>query len=114
MSKAVRLDDDAAASTVLPTLGVCAACDPRVDEPSRRRVVKIIARLAGELASAVRLPDGRAARVVYSTTLIDTEKQADLVARQFRAAPAASPSACATRTCVMRSAAVRITATSTT
>ena len=66
--------------------GVCATSDPRIDKESRQRCVSIIEMVARAVASGVKMPDGRPVEVVYSPILIDGEKQADAVARQFRAA----------------------------
>lgn len=66
------------------TFGICAACDPRIDEESRIRTQNIIEKIAGELATAVKLPTGETIKVVYSDILIDGEPQADMVARQFK------------------------------
>jgi len=68
------------------TFGVCSPADPRIDETSRRRAANIIGLVADAIANNVRMPDGAPVNVVFSRTLIDGEKQADLVARQFREA----------------------------
>ncbi len=66
------------------TFGVCATSDPRIDEDSRRRCVNIVEMVASRVADGVKMPDGSAVNVVYSDVLIDGEKEADMVARQFR------------------------------
>jgi L-fucose isomerase len=68
------------------TFGVCATSDPRIDAASRKRCVNIVEMVAGVIASSVHTPDGQAVNVVWSDVLLDGEKQADIVARQFRAA----------------------------
>ena len=68
------------------TFGVCAAGDPRIDQPSRDRVVRVIQTLADEIARRVTMPDGTPVTVVWSNILIDGERQADLVAQQFKEA----------------------------
>jgi L-fucose isomerase len=68
------------------TFGVCAACDPRIDQESRDRTVNIIGIIANELTKRVKMPSGEPVNVVYSTILIDGEQQADLVAHQFKQA----------------------------
>ncbi len=68
------------------TFGVCAACDPRIDKESRERTINIVETLAGLIAKMVKLPDGTPANVVWTPILIDGEKQADIVARQFKEA----------------------------
>jgi L-fucose/D-arabinose isomerase len=85
MTTAARLPSENVPASPF-TFGVCATCDPRIDESSRRRCANIIRRVADTVAAGVRLPDGRPVRVVWSDVLLDGEKQADLVARQFRAA----------------------------
>ncbi|MGB3086178.1 MAG: hypothetical protein WBC53_00375, partial [Phycisphaerae bacterium] len=60
--------------------------DPRIDEPSRRRASNIVGLVAEVVAARVKMPDGRPVQVVWTPLLVDGEKQADVVARQFRAA----------------------------
>jgi L-fucose/D-arabinose isomerase len=76
-----------AAKTAKPkafTFGVCATGDPRIDKDSRRRAGNIIGIVADLMAEGVKMPDGTPANVVWSPVLIDGEKQADIVAGQFR------------------------------
>jgi L-fucose isomerase len=68
------------------TFGVCATGDPRIDKASRERAVNITEMVAGVIADGVKMPDGTDVNVVWSPVLIDGEKQADIVARQFAAA----------------------------
>jgi L-fucose isomerase len=68
------------------TFGVCAPGDPRIDAAARQRTMNIVKRIARLIADAVAMPDGSAVKVIYSSTLIDGEPQADQVARQFKAA----------------------------
>jgi L-fucose isomerase len=68
------------------TFGVCATSDPRIDKESRQRCVNIVQMVADVVARNVRMPDGSPVEVVYSPVLIDGEKQADIVAGQFRKA----------------------------
>ena len=68
------------------TFGVCATSDPRIDKESRERCVNIVESVAGVVAKKVKMPDGTPVNVVWSNVLIDGEKQADIVARQFKAA----------------------------
>jgi len=84
MPKAIKLDApvDSAPQTV--TFGVCATSDPRIDEASRVRCRNIVALVAEEIARSVTTPCGTPVNVVYSDVLIDGEKQADIVARQFK------------------------------
>jgi len=77
------------AETVKPavvTFGVCATGDPRIDQPSRDRTVRIIQTIADAIAAQVTMPDGTPVNVVWSSILIDGERQADLVAQQFKEA----------------------------
>ncbi len=88
-SKSVKPKRLPAARSAKPktvTFGVCAACDPRIDEASRKRAVNIVEMVAGEIAKSVKEPSGEPVGVVYSPVLVDGEKQADIVAAQFRAA----------------------------
>lgn len=73
------------ASRKVPTIGVCATGDPRVDQVSRERCVNIIEMVARTLAAKVKAPGGEV-NVVWSPVLIDGEPQADVVAEQFKAA----------------------------
>ena len=84
MIKAKRLSVPRKASGGAVTFGVFAAGDPRIDEPSRQRTVNIIETVADLVASKVRMPDGTPVNVVWSSVLVDGEKQADIVAGQFR------------------------------
>ena len=86
MAKAKRLPASRKAESRIVTFGVCATSDPRVDAASRERCVNIIEMVAEAVAGAVRMPDGTAVNVVWSPVLIDGEKQADIVAGQFRKA----------------------------
>jgi len=87
MAEAKRLSSQRADEDIRPqevTIGVCATGDPRIDEESRTRAVNIIKMAADILAERVRTPDGSAVPVVWSDVLVDGERQADLVARQFK------------------------------
>jgi len=69
-----------------PVIGVCATCDPRIDEAARTRARNIVSMAAEVVAGGVALPGGITPRVVWAATLIDGERQADIVAQQFKAA----------------------------
>jgi L-fucose isomerase len=86
MPRATKLSEEIAGKAGAVTFGVCATCDPRVDEASRQRAGNIVRMVAETIAGAVRTPDGKAVQVVWTPVLIDGEKQADTVARQFKAA----------------------------
>lgn len=83
MAKAKRLPSSRENTPRVVTFGVCAACDPRIDDASRDRTVNIIETIADVIAGNVKMPDGTAVNVVWSPVLIDGETQADIVARQF-------------------------------
>ncbi len=83
-STATKLSVPRGSSARAVTFGVCATSDPRIDAASRERCVNIVEMVASVVAGGVKMPDGSPVRVVYSTVLIDGEKQADLVARQFK------------------------------
>ena len=70
----------------VPVIGVFATSDPRIDEASRKRCQNIVKMTADTISGKVVLPDKKPVPVVYSTTLVDGEKQADIVAEQFRKA----------------------------
>ncbi len=83
MAKAKRLGGGRAAGGSAVTFGVCATGDPRIDKASRERAANIVAMTADVVAAGVKMPDGSDVDVVWSPVLIDGEKQADIVARQF-------------------------------
>jgi len=83
MEKAIKITKEISSFNRSPVIGVFAPCDPRIDEQSRQRVRNIIEMTANIIAENVKLPDGSYCKVVYSDVLIDGEKQADIVARQF-------------------------------
>jgi len=68
------------------TFGVCSTGDPRIDAESLERAGNIIELVAELVAQNVTMPDGTGVRVVFSPVLITGERQADIVAGQFRAA----------------------------
>lgn len=85
MGKAVAMADSVKKfEQNTPVIGVFAAGDPRIDAPSRTRCQNIIRMAADMLAERVKLPDGSPVRVVYAPILVDGEKQADIVAKQFQ------------------------------
>jgi L-fucose isomerase len=82
---AKRLSDKQPALPHQPAIGVFATGDPRIAEADRTRCVNIVEMAAKILAKRMKMPDGSAVKVVYSPILVDGEKQADMVARQFEA-----------------------------
>jgi L-fucose isomerase len=85
-NKATCLPGLSKANPRIPVIGVCTTGDPRIDADSRTRSQNIVKIAADMLSGKVLLPDQSAVPVVYSTTLIDGEAQADMVAQQFREA----------------------------
>jgi L-fucose/D-arabinose isomerase len=83
-TKAVCLKEITKADSRVPVIGVFAPGDPRIDEDSRVRARNIVAMVADTISGQVVLPDKTPVPVVYSSVLVDSEKQADIVARQFR------------------------------
>ncbi len=83
MARAVSLGKGTQGKPAVPRVGVFAACDPRIDDASRRRAQNIVAMTADVIADRLALPDGTEAPVVYSPVLVDGETQADVVATQF-------------------------------
>jgi len=84
MSKANRLPLSSTIKPSIVTFGVCAPCDPRVDKAARERTTNIIETISETIARKVRMPDGTPVNVVWTPLLIDGERQADIVARQFK------------------------------
>ncbi|MDI9585887.1 MAG: hypothetical protein QM473_16810 [Acidobacteriota bacterium] len=82
---ATRLPESQAADPKAPCIGVWATSDPRIDAESRERCKNIIEMTANIIADRVKLPSGAPVRVVYSPILVDGEKEADMLARQFKA-----------------------------
>jgi len=74
----------------LPTLGVFVPCDPRIDETSRSRAFNIGKMTAAILARRLRLPDGTAPNIFYCSTLVDSERTADIGALELQEAGAAA------------------------
>lgn len=85
MTKATKLTN-AKGQPKVPVIGVFATGDPRIDQASRKRCQNIVKMTAEIISGKVMLPDKQAVPVVYSTVLVDGEKQADIVAEQFRKA----------------------------
>lgn len=69
-----------------PVIGIFAPCDPRIDKLSRQRAENIVELIADQISGDVILPDKTAVEIVYSSVLVDSEKQADIVAKQFKKA----------------------------
>jgi L-fucose isomerase len=86
MAETIRLDEQTELSSVPVTFGVFATCDPRIDEESRQRARNIVAMVADVISENVKMPDGESVRVVWTPVLVDGERQADIVAQQFRQA----------------------------
>ena len=86
MAQAQRLPQSDDATPRTPVIGVWATGDPRIDAASRERCVNIVEMTAEILAERLRMPDGTPVPVIYTPVLVDGERQADIVARQFHAA----------------------------
>jgi len=84
MAKAKRLPASRTIKPSVVTFGLCAAGDPRIDQEARDRTGNIVEMIADIVARQVKMPDGTPVNVVWTPILIDGEKQADIVARQFR------------------------------
>ncbi|MFH1904665.1 MAG: hypothetical protein ABIK53_03965 [bacterium] len=84
--KAKELTPVSKANPKTPTIGVFATSDPRIDTASRTRCQNIIDMVANTISGKVYLPDKTPVEVVYSAVLIDGEREADVVAQQFRKA----------------------------
>jgi L-fucose isomerase len=84
--EAVRLPNIRKAEPKSPVIGVFASSDPRIGADDRKRCQNIAQMAADRISGAVALPDKTPVPVVYSTTLVDGEAQADIVARQFHKA----------------------------
>jgi L-fucose/D-arabinose isomerase len=86
MAKAKMLSNDVKATSDVVTFGVCATGDPRIEQADRDRARNICGIVAEVIAKGVKMPDGSPVNVVWSPLLVDGEKQADVVAKQFRGA----------------------------
>lgn len=85
MNQAIRISESAHSNSYNSVvIGVCATCDPRVDEDSRIRTRNIIEMIANHLQSIVKVPTGEPVKVVWTPSLIEGETDADIVARQFK------------------------------
>jgi L-fucose isomerase len=80
---AIRLNPKAAGAGE-SVIGVFAPGDPMIDRDSMARAANIIRMAADIIAGRIKNIDGTPVKVVYSDVLIDGEKQADIVAAQFR------------------------------
>jgi len=85
MAQAIKLARSRPGKTGGPATGVFAVCDPRIDKSSRRRAQNIVKMAANAIAANLFLPDGRRPPVVWTDLLVDGERQADQVARMFKA-----------------------------
>ncbi|GAK52935.1 L-fucose isomerase [Candidatus Moduliflexus flocculans] len=85
MKQAKMLTEQTTIQQKKPVIGVFSAGDPRIDDQSRERCRNIVKMVADTLADRV-----TTAEVVYSTILVDSERQADIVAQQFKEAGVSS------------------------
>jgi len=82
MARAKQLSADRNVKPRLPAIGVFATGDPRIDAASRARAGTIVQIVADRIAE-VKLPNGAPVPVVWSPVLVDSEREADVVANQF-------------------------------
>lgn len=85
MKQAKMLTEQTTIQQKKPVIGVFSAGDPRIDDQSRERCRNIVKMVADTLADRV-----TTAEIVYSTILVDSERQADIVAQQFKEAGVSS------------------------
>ncbi|MEC3908266.1 hypothetical protein VOI54_14650 [Tamlana sp. 2201CG12-4] len=83
---ALKLNNDIDQNTGLPVIGVFATCDPRIDQDSRTRAINIVKMTANQVSGKVLTGNKEKIAVVYTDVLVDGEKQADIVASQFKRA----------------------------
>ncbi|PID57702.1 hypothetical protein CSB45_05570 [candidate division KSB3 bacterium] len=81
MKTAAMLAENATFQEKKPVVGVFATGDPRIDQESRDRCKNIVKMTADRIAKGVSTVE-----VVYSPLLVDSERQADIVAQQFQEA----------------------------
>jgi len=85
MKQARALSETSTFQEQKPVIGVFSAGDPRIDQESRERCKNIVRMVADTLADNV-----STAEIVYSPILVDSERQADIVAQQFKDAGVSS------------------------
>ncbi len=85
MSKAIKLSSVKNYSPSTPVIGVFATCDPRIDADARSRAANIVEMAADIIAKDISLPNDEQPQIVWASTLVDGERQADIVAQQFKA-----------------------------
>ena len=81
---ALKLERNKNHNQTVPVIGVFATCDPRIDPDSRARAANIVKMTAEKLSGEIVTPDNVEIPIMYSDFLVDQEKQADLVAAQFK------------------------------
>jgi len=84
VGKAKKLAEPTGPQSETVTFGVCATGDPRIEQKDRDRASNICGMVADVIAKGVKMADGTPVNVVWTPLLVDGEKQADIVARQFR------------------------------
>ena len=85
MASAIRLSElknEPATGSIV--IGVCATCDPRVDEDSRVRTQNIVEMIANHLQENIKVPVSETVKVVWTPVLLYGETDADIIARQFK------------------------------
>ena len=81
MKTATMLAENVTFQEKKPVVGIFATSDPRIDQESRDRCKNIVKMTADRIANKVSTAD-----VVYTTLLVDSERQVDIVAQQFKEA----------------------------
>lgn len=83
---AIRISENSEQNTQNQVvIGICATCDPRIDNEARQRSVNIVEMVANKIYGQIKLPSTNDVKIVWTPVLIDGEQQADQVARQFKA-----------------------------
>ena len=82
---AIRISENSEQNTQNQVvIGICATCDPRIDNEARQRSVNIVEMVANKIYGQIKLPSTNDVKIVWTPVLIDGEQQADQVARQFK------------------------------
>jgi L-fucose isomerase len=70
-------------SASVPVIGLCAPCDPRIDDAARERARNITA-MTGRILQAIRLPGGERPGIYVAERTVERESDADATAYEFR------------------------------
>jgi len=66
-----------------PTIGLFAPCDPRIDDPSRRRAQNIV-KMTADILKKIKLPGGAKPGIYVADRTVETEADADRTAHAFK------------------------------